>query len=49
MHLVIQLCINCLFQFPDIVEFAEEMANEGKIIIVAALDGTFKREVGNFF
>lgn len=32
-----------LFQFPDCVDFAEEMANSGKIVIVAALDGTFQR------
>ncbi|KAJ0044279.1 hypothetical protein NL108_003688, partial [Boleophthalmus pectinirostris] len=30
--------------FPDIVPFAEEMANLGKVIIVAALDGTFQRK-----
>ncbi|KFM81162.1 Thymidine kinase, cytosolic, partial [Stegodyphus mimosarum] len=30
--------------FPDIVSFAEEMANKGKIVIVAALDGTFQRK-----
>lgn len=30
--------------FPDIVEFCEEMANEGKLVIVAALDGTFQRK-----
>lgn len=30
--------------FPDTVAFAEEMANLGKIIIVAALDGTFQRK-----
>ncbi|XP_051939339.1 thymidine kinase, cytosolic [Hippocampus zosterae] len=29
--------------FPDTVEFCEEMANLGKTIIVAALDGTFQR------
>ncbi|XP_069982170.1 thymidine kinase, cytosolic [Penaeus vannamei] len=29
--------------FPDTVEFAEEMANRGKIVIVAALDGTYQR------
>lgn len=29
--------------FPDIVSFAEKMANDGKIVIVAALDGTFQR------
>lgn len=31
--------------FPDVVEFAEFMANRGKIIVVAALDGTYRREV----
>jgi len=30
--------------FPDIVEFSEEMAGQGKIVIVAALDGTFQRK-----
>ncbi|CAN9509920.1 unnamed protein product [Ophioblennius macclurei] len=30
--------------FPDTVEFCEEMANLGKTIIVAALDGTFQRK-----
>lgn len=30
--------------FPDIVEFSEEMAGNGKVIIVAALDGTFQRK-----
>ncbi|XP_072339694.1 thymidine kinase, cytosolic [Scyliorhinus torazame] len=30
--------------FPDCVEFAEEMANRGKTVIVAALDGTFQRK-----
>ncbi|CAL1601914.1 unnamed protein product [Knipowitschia caucasica] len=30
--------------FSDTVQFAEEMANLGKIIIVAALDGTFQRK-----
>ncbi|XP_059509527.1 thymidine kinase, cytosolic [Stegostoma tigrinum] len=30
--------------FPDCVEFAEEMANKGKTVIVAALDGTFQRK-----
>ncbi|XP_077574499.1 thymidine kinase, cytosolic [Stigmatopora nigra] len=29
--------------FPDTVEFCEEMANLGKTVIVAALDGTFQR------
>lgn len=32
-------------QFPDIVDFCEMMANEGKTVIVAALDGTFQRKV----
>ena len=32
-------------KFPDIVEFSEEMASLGKIVIVAALDGTFQRKV----
>jgi len=30
--------------FDDIVEFAEKMANSGKIIVIAALDGTFERK-----
>lgn len=30
--------------FPDTVEFCEEMANSGKTVIVAALDGTFQRK-----
>ncbi|XP_076329273.1 thymidine kinase, cytosolic-like isoform X1 [Tachypleus tridentatus] len=30
--------------FSDIVEFAEDMANNGKIVIVAALDGTYQRQ-----
>ncbi|AST09285.1 thymidine kinase [Murmansk poxvirus] len=30
--------------FQDIVEFCETMANKGKIVIVAALDGTFQRK-----
>ncbi|KAF6097665.1 thymidine kinase 1 [Phyllostomus discolor] len=30
--------------FPDIVEFSEAMANSGKTVIVAALDGTFQRK-----
>ncbi|KAK2495639.1 hypothetical protein MC885_018230 [Smutsia gigantea] len=32
------------FQFPDIVEFSEAMANASKTVIVAALDGTFQRK-----
>ncbi|VTJ77008.1 Hypothetical predicted protein [Marmota monax] len=31
-------------EFPDIVEFCETMANAGKTVIVAALDGTFQRK-----
>jgi thymidine kinase len=35
--------------FPDIVAFAETMANDGKVVIVAALDGNFRRKFfGNF-
>ncbi|XP_075701335.1 thymidine kinase, cytosolic isoform X2 [Rhinoderma darwinii] len=30
--------------FPDVVEFCEDMANKGKTVIVAALDGTFQRK-----
>ena len=30
--------------FPDILEFSETMANAGKSVIVAALDGTFQRK-----
>ncbi|XP_061088707.1 thymidine kinase, cytosolic isoform X2 [Conger conger] len=30
--------------FPDTVEFCEDMANRGKTVIVAALDGTFQRK-----
>lgn len=30
--------------FPDTVQFAESMANRGKTVIVAALDGTFQRQ-----
>lgn len=29
--------------FPDLIEFCEELANRGKIVIVAALDGTYRR------
>lgn len=31
--------------FPDLVEFSERMANVGKVVIVACLDGTFQRKV----
>ena len=30
--------------FPDVVEFSEAMANIGKTVIVAALDGTYQRK-----
>ncbi|KAK3090711.1 hypothetical protein FSP39_013954 [Pinctada imbricata] len=30
--------------FPDVVQFADEMAEKGKIVIVAALDGTFQKK-----
>jgi thymidine kinase len=30
--------------FPDIAQFADDMANIGKVVIVAALDGTFLRQ-----
>ena len=40
--------ISYIFQFPDTVAFAEEMANKDKIVIVAALDGTFQQEVKQF-
>lgn len=30
--------------YPDLVDFAEELANIGKIIIVSALDSTFQRK-----
>ena len=30
--------------FPDVVPWAEEMANTGKVVVVAALDGTFQRK-----
>ena len=30
--------------FPDIVEMCEEMANNGKAVIVSGLDGTFERK-----
>eukprot|EP00045_Choanoeca_perplexa_P016768 m.230707 g.230707 ORF g.230707 m.230707 type:complete len:250 (+) comp17354_c0_seq7:4666-5415(+) len=30
--------------FGDLVEFSEDMANQGKLIIIAALDGTFQRK-----
>jgi len=30
--------------FPDVVTFSENMANKGKTVVVAALDGTFQRK-----
>ena len=30
--------------FPDVVDWAESMANMGKVVVVAALDGTFQRK-----
>ncbi|KAK7507292.1 hypothetical protein BaRGS_00001227 [Batillaria attramentaria] len=30
--------------FPDVVHFADQLANLGKIVIVAALDGTFQKK-----
>ena len=30
--------------YPDLVEFSESMANQGKVVIVSALDGTFQRK-----
>ena len=39
------LVFGVFLQFPDIVEFSETLANKGKIVIVAALDGTFQRKV----
>ena len=30
--------------FSEIVEFSERMANNGKVVIIAALDGTFERK-----
>lgn len=40
---------NCTGQYlqdlhADLVEWAERWANEGKLVLVAALDGTFKRQ-----
>ncbi|EFA79491.1 thymidine kinase [Heterostelium album PN500] len=36
--------INVILKFPDIVSFSEDLANNGKTVIVAALDGTFQRK-----
>jgi thymidine kinase len=32
-------------KFSDILEFCEKLANNGKIVIIAALDATFQRKV----
>lgn len=37
-----------LLQFPDVVSFSDEMAERGKIVIVAALDGTFQKKVQKY-
>ncbi|TNN45159.1 Thymidine kinase, cytosolic [Liparis tanakae] len=45
--LALQACVIGIDEgqfFPDTVSFCEEMANLGKTIIVAALDGTFQRK-----
>uniref|UniRef100_H3D962 Thymidine kinase n=1 Tax=Tetraodon nigroviridis TaxID=99883 RepID=H3D962_TETNG len=47
--MALQVCVIGIDEgqfFPDIVEFCEEMANLGKTVIVAALDGT-SRAFGN--
>jgi hypothetical protein len=31
--------------FPDLLSFCETVANAGKVVVVAALDGTFQRKV----
>ena len=33
--------------YPDCIEFAEEMAAKGKIVIIAALDGDYRRKSFN--
>lgn len=30
--------------FPDVISFSESLANLGKVVIIAALDGTFQRQ-----
>ncbi|XP_068606871.1 thymidine kinase, cytosolic [Brachionichthys hirsutus] len=45
--LALQACVIGIDEaqfFPGAVEFCEEMANLGKTVIVAALDGTFQRK-----
>jgi hypothetical protein len=39
--LALDNCDSMDVQFPDVVTFSEEMANRGKVVIVAALDGAF--------
>lgn len=34
--------------FSDLEDFTERVANEGKIVVVAALDADFRRKVFNF-
>ena len=29
--------------FPDVVEWSDQAANDGKVVIISALDGTFLR------
>lgn len=43
--LAISLIVGFICQFPDVVKFADHLANLGKIVIVAALDGTFQKKV----
>ncbi|KAL1442935.1 hypothetical protein MTO96_046177 [Rhipicephalus appendiculatus] len=33
--------------FPDIVDFAEYMADTGKVVVIAALDGTYQRQTSS--
>lgn len=33
--------------FPDLVQFCEKLAARGRVVIVAALDGTFQRQVSS--
>jgi thymidine kinase len=35
-------------QFPDVVPAAQELANRGKSVIVAALNGDFRQKVFAF-
>lgn len=38
------VCIDEGQFYPDLPEFAEKLANEGKIVVIAGLDGTFNRD-----